>query len=117
MIVIQHDDGLLLDLLAHFVYKNVHELIDPGREILGFRNEPQRHLSEIRVKRAYPIDHVSKEHSKIDIGWVNLIPDVGKTGCANELGYQRCLSAAGVGINDRCRLVQEAADAIDKPRP
>src|SRR5687768_7622888 len=100
MVIVQHQDELLLDSLQDFVQKNIRSAFRVLRDFTGsFLKVGEERFTKAGYSLLDAKSEIPQEHRGVSIGMIQLVPNKLSLVGSEEIGHQGGFSRPGVGGN------------------
>src|ERR1041384_7566516 len=116
VIIIEHDQQLLLNELENLVQQNVCGTFRLLRELLRLLQVREGLLAKVRHALLNSKREIAEENGRVSVGVIELIPNVGMLLLTNKIRDQRSLSGSGIRSHQRDRQRQVCLQSFNQMR-
>src|SRR5215813_10351411 len=113
MIIVEHYDELLLNVLENFVQQDISSAFWLLREFVRLQVS-EYCFAEVRDALLDSVCEISNKHGRVAVCMIELIPDVGLFLLTQEISHQSGLARTGVGRDQRHRQREVRVQTLDQ---
>src|SRR5713226_6331748 len=114
MIIIQHDDQLLLNMLKNFIQQNIDGALGLLPEFRGLLQVSEERVPKAGDSLLDSVCQVTQKSGRVGVCVIQLIPDERPLLLAKKVGNQRRLSRSRVSGDERHGQFQVRVQAFDQ---